>query len=347
MPLELKGTQYKPLNDALRLRLYPDDFDRMLKQRLDIDRYNLTLAGNFQQRVHEVIDAANKQGWVYRLVIAAREEAPMEPAFVEYARLLRVAPEGTPDANQLESIIQVTNAQLDIAMFRSRLGQVEAQVCRVDLDGDGRGTGFLVGPSTVMTNYHVVEKVVKGEKKATALSCKFDFKVREDGTEINEGRDIGVTEIIGSSPYDPSDLQPNGGAPDAEKLDYALLHLEGEPGNQPLGDEGKEFRKWVELPTTVPQFKPNGPLFIVQHPRKRPLKLALDTKSILGVVRGDQRVRYQTNTEDGSSGSPCFDPEWKLVALHHSGDPNWMPTWNEGIPINLIVTHARKCGWLA
>src|SRR5262249_48368662 len=51
------------------------------------------------------------------------------------------------------------------------------------------------------------------------------------------------------------------------------------------------------------------------------------------------RVRYTTNTEMGSSGSPCFDAEWGLLALHHSGDTNYKRSaeWNEGVPIDAIV----------
>jgi V8-like Glu-specific endopeptidase len=31
-------------------------------------------------------------------------------------------------------------------------------------------------------------------------------------------------------------------------------------------------------------------------------------------------VRYAVNTEPGTSGSPVFDKDWRLVALHHLGD---------------------------
>ena len=49
------------------------------------------------------------------------------------------------------------------------------------------------------------------------------------------------------------------------------------------------------------------------------------------------RVRYATNTEPGSSGSPCFDMNWQLAALHHYGDPAWLnPKYNQGVPAHLI-----------
>jgi V8-like Glu-specific endopeptidase len=65
------------------------------------------------------------------------------------------------------------------------------------------------------------------------------------------------------------------------------------------------------------------------------------------------RVRYTTTTEPGSSGSPCFGPDWQWVAIHHSGDPKYWaggkPAFNEGIPasaIRRLLTERGKAGLL-
>jgi hypothetical protein len=346
LKLELEGPQYAPLSDAFRKRFEPLEFRRMLKMRLNQNWYDLTSQNaDFQQEVFDVIDTANRRGWVYRLVIAAREEVPGEPVFVEYAQMLQVAPDGTPDRVTLEAIITKTNAQLDIGVFLSRLGKIEAQVCRVDIDGSGQGTGFLVGPNTVLTNYHVVEPIAKGHKEVSALTCKFDFKVRANGASVNPGVDFKVTRLAGYSPYDPTDLKDTGQPPDPANLDYAVLDLAGEPGNAPIRGKPKgRPRGWIAVPDAPVAFRQGQALFIVQHPQTRPMKLALDTEAIIGLHGGGRRVRYRTNTEPGSSGSPCFNPEWGLVALHHSGDSNWAPAWNQGIPIHLVRGHAREQG---
>ncbi len=343
--LELEGTQFSRLSEAIRARMSPGQFDRMLKQRLNKVRWNITLADSYDAIVHDVIDEANRRGWVYRLVNAAREEVPVEAIFVEYAQMLAIAPEGLPDRGGLESIIDKTKALLDIDVFLSKAGRIMGQVCRVDLDGGGRGTGFLVGPNTVITNYHVIEAVAKAQKPTEALSCRFDFKVHPDGASINEGVDVPVAKLVAWSPYDPVDLKDQGGVPDPGNLDYAILELAGEPGNAPVGGaKDGNPRRWIGLPSAPPAFKKGDPLFIVQHPQKRPMKLALDTDAIIGVQGEGRRVRYSTNTEKGSSGSPCFDQNWNLVALHHSGDEAWVPTWNEGIPIDLVIAHAESQG---
>jgi V8-like Glu-specific endopeptidase len=81
----------------------------------------------------------------------------------------------------------------------------------------------------------------------------------------------------------------------------------------------------------------------MQHPKAEPLKLAFDTDAIIGLNPNGTTVTYRTNTEGGSSGSPCFDINWNLVALHHSGDPDWLnPTYNAGTPFSAICSLLEK-----
>ena len=92
-----------------------------------------------------------------------------------------------------------------------------------------------------------------------------------------------------------------------------------------------QIERHVPLPA-APNVTPDSALFIIQHPQGQPLKLAFH------VVREIKptRITYGTNTREGSSGSPCFDYRWDLVALHHSGDPAYKTTNNQGIPIAAI-----------
>ena len=86
----------------------------------------------------------------------------------------------------------------------------------------------------------------------------------------------------------------------------------------------------------------------MQHPRGEPLKLALDDDGVLSLNENETRLRYETNTDKGSSGSPCFTFKWDLVALHHSGDPDFdpahKPTYNEGIPMTAITKLIKERG---
>jgi V8-like Glu-specific endopeptidase len=67
---------------------------------------------------------------------------------------------------------------------------------------------------------------------------------------------------------------------------------------------------------------------------------------VIGVNASQNRVRYATNTEPGSSGSPVFDLDWNLVALHHLGDPAYdhPASYNQGVPIQLIGDRIESHG---
>ena len=63
----------------------------------------------------------------------------------------------------------------------------------------------------------------------------------------------------------------------------------------------------------------------------RPMQLGMG--SVLTERQESGRVFYNANTEPGSSGSPCFALDWRLVALHHWG----APTWNRGVLFEAIL----------
>jgi hypothetical protein len=216
-----------------------------------------------------------------------------------------------------------------------------------------------------ITNYHVVEAVIEGEQGRTTsqglwavpgnVTLRFDYKRLSDGTTLNPGTTYRLAKewLIDKSPMSTVDNQPEpkSGVPQSDEMDYALLRLEGAPGTAPVGDKPEPdapLRKWIKVPTQPYHFQPDTALFIVQHPQGEPLQLALDTNAVIGLNGNHTRVTYRTNTLRGSSGSPCFSSNWKLVALHHSGDPNFdaahKPAYNEGIPFTAILALLEKRG---
>ena len=122
-----------------------------------------------------------------------------------------------------------------------------------------------------------------------------------------------------------------------------MLRLAAPAGREPVGGTAEPMaakRGWVEMPKAPHEFAPGSALFIVQHPKGNPLQLALDTEAVIGANANGTRVTYRTNTEPGSSGSPCFNRDWELVALHHLGDPDYSvghaAAYNQGVPITAI-----------
>lgn len=353
MPM-LTGPQIKPFQQALLSAFTRQSLTHMLSTELNKQFEQLVKDTDFDYQVFQLIDRANREGWVYRLLLTAASYNPDNPDLQAYAASLKLTAIGTPPTKSaLESIIQQSNSYLDAADFRARQGWVETAVCRIDVGGAPAGTGFLVGPGTVLTNYHVLPRVISGDLPPATVTCQFDFKQLPGGQSTSPGITIRLTEegewLIAAAPPTAEELAgtPKTVLPGPTELDFALLQLERDIATVELGAKtpltGKDSREpqraWLAF-TTGYVFAPDSPLWIMQHPNALPLKLALATNAVEQLNQNKTRVTYRTNTERGSSGSPVFDQNWNLVALHHMGDPDWSnPTHNEGIPVAAIKTY--------
>ena len=361
----LTGSEHERFRDILLSAYDPTSLAMMLKSKLDKNMAHITTISpfsTFSYNVFQVLERAEQEGWTYRLLAAVREDRADRQDLVQLSQELGVAPENTPQTDSgLEKIIDESNAALDILVWRTRLAEIEGRVCRIEIKGKAKGTGFLVGADKVLTNWHVVNKIK--EQPATYepsdVVLRFDYKRLEDGTELSRGREYGLVTtgddwLVDHSPWSAVDLEaePKSGDPGPDEMDYALLRVNGTPGSDAQGEKvvpgsAAPPRGYIPIPDEAHDFQPGTPLFIVQHPQGAPLKLMLDTEAVIGLYGQNRRVRYRTNTDNGSSGSPVFDQNWNLVALHHSGDPaSILPTYNEGIPINLVRDRLEAKGVL-
>jgi hypothetical protein len=251
----------------------------------------------------------------------------------------------------LERIVREANPLLNMAVWFQRGARVEDRVCRIDLQDQPVATGFPVGPDVVLTNYHVLEPVIDGRVPATAVALRFGYKQLADQTILSGTvYRLAADWKIDVSPYSPLDLRsdPDDRDRDPTQLDYALVRVAGKPGEDKVDSQGPADappRGWLPLPAAEVDWKPDAPLFIVQHPQGSPLSFALDTNAIIAANADRTRVRYRTNTEPGSSGSPCFNLLWELVALHHIGDPAFHATYNQGIPAAAIYKLLKDRGF--
>jgi hypothetical protein len=362
---KLSGDQYRQFTDAT-LDAYEDinDLRQVLLYRLD-KRLNLIANTNdsFDYIVFTLITKADTQGWSANLLDALRATRPQNGQLLTFAQQFGLAPQ-TPAPAELELLINSGDALLDVDSWRTALGKAEPRVCRIELDGDAvtqpLGTGFLLGPNLVMTNYHVMESVLNGKIAADRIGVRFDYKVLADSGVINAGRvyRLAAAWDVDHSPYSQLDTQVNPvGTPSPEELDYALIRVEENPGRDPVSagqdaDPMAPKRGWIPVPAEDHDWHTRRALLILQHPEGHPLKLAMRMDASPTPVPDNDaptRVRYTTRTEPGSSGSPCFDVDWNLVALHHSGDPKYAkfkakPDWNEGIPFTAIMRLLDKRG---
>lgn len=363
--MKLTGAQSEKLSNALRLAFPSVEYlERMVRFKLDINLHEIGYA-DLNNYVFRLIQWAESQGRLDQLIIGARQSNPKNIDLFDIAQELNLTVDNIPSKRELQRIIRAENSFLDINDWRLKLSLVEFQVCRIEIKLDNGkfayGTGFLIRPDLVITNYHVMQFLIekeelkrKGERWAERenVILRFDYKVNGVSKMLQDGTvyTLALSEwLVDSSPPSKVDTDPQAlEEPSTEELDYAILRVDGEPGNEVIGksDASNNKRGWVKIQQEPFEFAPDSPLIIVQHPDTQALKLSIDTQGIIGINKNGTRVKYRTNTEGGSSGSPCFNINWELVALHHLGDPNYSfgyaPTYNQGIPFNAICTLLKR-----
>lgn len=67
------------------------------------------------------------------------------------------------------------------------------------------------------------------------------------------------------------------------------------------------------------------PIFMIQHPKGRTQEVVLFENKVINNGLLKNYLRYTTDADYGSSGSPVFNAQWELVALHHAAIPNYDP----------------------
>lgn len=177
----------------------------------------------------------------------------------------------------------------------------------------GPGTGFLVAENLLLTNNHVIADA----DTASRTIAEFNYQARWDGSFERTTRHT----------LDPAVFLTD------KALDFTLVGVKGNPG---------EYFGYVDLKDYA-ETVVNDYVCIVQHPFGGPKQICL-TDNKVSAVFGD-RVQYTTDTESGSSGSPVFDQNWRVVALHHAGGNLAGPEGrryftNQGIRIGSVI---RSC----
>ncbi|WP_240803634.1 endonuclease [Streptomyces sp. A0592] len=158
------------------------------------------------------------------------------------------------------------------------------------------GTGFLVSPSLLMTNNHVLGSA----EEAAAGVIEFNFQSGLDGQPL-------VPVVF---PLDPQSFFIT-----HRDLDFTVVAVSGR------SRDGQALATFGRLPLKEAQGKAViGELVnIIQHPNGEPKQLALRDNQIVDVL--DDFVHYSADTAPGSSGAPVFNDQWEVVALHHAGAP--------------------------
>ncbi|CAL9380031.1 hypothetical protein SUDANB176_01042 [Streptomyces sp. enrichment culture] len=276
-----------------------------------------------------------------RDALAARAARLLDQQAVPAAMVVeavRAEPLSAPAA--YERILGVSK-ELQAWSFLPRGARAARTVARISVRENGRelpiGTGFLVSPNLLLTNHHVLPDAGAARQSL----AEFEAQVTVD-----------------NAPQSPTrlELDPDGFFVADERLDFALVRVGPGPGRRPPG----ETFGWNRLSARLGKLVVGEPVNVIGHPMGRLKEIAVRDNVLQ--VRLDDFLHYKTDTEPGSSGSPVYNDQWEVVALHHSGVPRtddrgrilrrdgqaWRPgdgddaiDWvaNEGVRISSLLKH--------
>jgi endonuclease G len=187
----------------------------------------------------------------------------------------------------------------------------------------GYGTGSMISPDLMLTNHHVLDTA----RTAVTSQVEFNYQDGIDGKLLN----------VATFGLDPDRFFLAD-----EALDFAIVAVRA--ATEELAPFG--FNRLIKSDgkALVGEF-----VTIVQHPRGEKKQVALRENRIIDGQ--DRFLHYSADTEPGSSGSPVFNDQWEVVALHHASvkapeHTEFGGILNEGIRVSAIVG-AVEAGQLA
>lgn len=271
--------------------------------------------------------------WIYRLYrdaeqidnLAIRYQVPLQATGFEVES--DIGPEldwgGPTDTVELQSFFQPELDFQDVGFLKQAIERASS-VCLLRIPNHSRtGTGFLVAKNLLLTNYHLL-KGYEGEnveENARQAILHFGYFTEPSGTPGN-GQTFKLDPdkpILKLSPI--------------SQLDYVLLKVE---------DTILQAKDIQPTPYAFELPKPRSGLSILQHPQASPMKLVINPNGVTGVYPARDRIQYVTTTKLGSSGAPCFNHEWKVVALHHVQRGAWPIARREGILFSSIYEEIKE-----
>ncbi|MBT2391966.1 endonuclease [Streptomyces sp. ISL-1] len=173
--------------------------------------------------------------------------------------------------------------------------------------GIHHGTGFLVSPSLLMTNNHVLRTADEAGHGVVELN----FQAGLDGQML-------IPVVF--------ELEPETFFVTDRALDFSIVAVaQTSQDGRPLSPFGRLPLKEAEGKVILGEI-----VNIIQHPNGEPKQLALRENKVVDLL--EKFVHYETDTAPGSSGSPVFNDQWEVVALHHAGVPR---TDENGKPLAL------------
>ncbi|MBP8018684.1 MAG: DNA/RNA non-specific endonuclease [Hylemonella sp.] len=186
-------------------------------------------------------------------------------------------------------------------------------------------TGFMVAPGLLMTNHHVFPR----KEEAYQAAANFGYTQDERGVAAGTLFKIDADHFFFADP----------------DLDFAVVGVSVQGLNgENLADVG-----FCRLISATGKILTGMPVNIIQHPNGGPRKFAVTNNRLLDILH-QGFLHYETDTSQGSSGSPLFNSDWELIGIHHAGIPKMVGTeiiTRDGQPFDGETNSDDDVEWIA
>ena len=185
------------------------ELGELVSRRIDLSVEALSLSADPGAAVADVVATAQAQHWLGELIVAALEARPSDPEIIKAANELGVASLSLPDYPAMP------------AAAAEALAVLQARTCLIEIDGEPRSTGFLIGRDLVLTSAALA---VAPDDDAHDVVARFDYRSGETDGVSSPGVSF-FAQVLERNEFDTV----------REGLGYVLLQLSEPAGILPIG----------------------------------------------------------------------------------------------------------------
>lgn len=299
-------------------------------------------SGNAIDYWNRVLSEADKRGKVDELVKSVLDSYPENPYLKSALSSKEIDYSLSPDIDKISQWNAVSADTLELlTMGQSTLlpinflskGIIKSRaVAKVEIKTGTNmynvGSGFLFKVKEIddlffMTNFHVINRKTDIAKTKVI----FDYELDINGNSL-PSKSFFIEEEAAwyCSPV--------------HELDTTVFKLK---------DTNNELKEYGFIELKEVEIADSEFVNIIQHPGGEMKQTSLYHNIV--TYRDERKIQYLTDTLKGSSGSPVFNSDWEVVALHHSGSdkkenepslPSGVKSRNEGILINRIIEFVKN-----